>query len=549
MTVKAFWAESVATKRASATPSPPVPKPETIVKYLLRLGWVGCLSMKNEAMDVDDMELLRDYARDGSEQAFRRLVERHIDFVYATALRQIGNVQLAQDVTQAVFIVLAEKAAAIPSTTILAGWLFRATRFAASNTRRAEARREHWEQKAAQMEPSSPSEPEFEQVTPLLNEALEDLPELDRAAILLRYFERKTMEEVGHTLGTTENAAKMRLSRAVERLRTAIRQRGIVIPSAILVGILSAQASHAAPAGLAASIATAAILKQSSASTLLVVKGTLKLMAQAKAKKLVLAAIALLFAGGAAVVMQQTIQRNGRQSADLDATPKGFVAAEVRAVEVSAATNATRKVLLFRNVPSWNRMPDFEDTLAELGIDFEVKSAEQMGNADLASYRFVIIPGAQWKTDFYRIYATHAARFDRYVSNGGTLVLELNGAERDGIVLPGGVSMVKNFSLENAILVPDHPSLSPFGGRPIRANAASHGYLDGAPTGSLILAAEAVEGLSDTNKPTFVEYPYGAGRVIAACQCFHDQDRSGRGALMPTLLAYAGERKWFVPAK
>ena len=495
------------------------------------------------------MELLRDYARDGSEQAFRRIVERHLDFVYATALRQIGDAQLAQDVTQAVFTVLAEKAGSIPSTTILAGWLFRATRFAALNTRRAEARREHWEQKAAQMEPPSPSEPEFEQVTPLLNEALEDLPELDRAAILLRYFERKTMEEVGRTLGTTESAAKMRLSRAVEKLRTTIRQRGIVIPSAVLVSILTAQASHAAPAGLAASIATAAILKQSSASTLLVVKGTLKLMAQAKAKKLVLTAIALLFAGGAAVVVQQMVQRNGKTTTNPAATPKGFTAAEVKVIETPASTNATRKVLVFRNVPSWNRMPDFEDALAELGLDFEVKSAEQMGQADLAAYRFVIIPGAQWKTDFYQLYATHAARFEDYVRNGGTLVLELNGAERDGIVLPGGVSMVKNFARENSILIADHPILSPFGGRPIRASSASHGYLDGAPKGSLILAAEAVDGLSDTNKPTFVEYSFGSGRVIAACQCFHDQDRSGRGALMPTLLTYAGEGKWFMPGK
>src|ERR1051325_5577564 len=96
-------------------------------------------------MESDDMELLRDYARNHSEEAFRVLVERHINMVFAVALRQTGNAQLAEEVTQAVFVVLAQKAASIPRSTILAGWLFRATRFAASNVRRAEARREFWE--------------------------------------------------------------------------------------------------------------------------------------------------------------------------------------------------------------------------------------------------------------------------------------------------------------------------------------------------------------------------------------------------------------------
>src|SRR5688572_29428957 len=122
-------------------------------------------------MDGDDMELLRDYVRNHSEQAFRILVERHINVVYTVALRQMQNAQLADDVTQDVFIALAEKAASIPKNTILAGWLFRATRFAAANVQRSEARREYWEHKAAQMEPpstpTSPSETETEQATPM----------------------------------------------------------------------------------------------------------------------------------------------------------------------------------------------------------------------------------------------------------------------------------------------------------------------------------------------------------------------------------------------
>jgi hypothetical protein len=172
-----------------------------------------------------------------------------------------------------------------------------------------------------------------------------------------------------------------------------------------------------------------------------------------------------------------------------------------------------------------------------------------MGNTDLSLYRVVIIPGAQSRTDFYRQYAAHAERFDRYVTNGGTLVLELNGAENDGIVLPRGINMVKHGSRENTILVPGHPILTPLGGLSIRANFASHGYLEGVPQDALVLVAETTDGQADTNKPTFVEYAHGAGRVIAACQCFHDQDGSGRGPLMDTVIDYAVETNWLARRK
>ena len=215
----------------------------------------------------------------------------------------------------------------------------------------------------------------------------------------------------------------------------------------------------------------------------------------------------------------------------------------------SSSQVSSRQVLVFRNVRSWNRRPDFEEILTDLAFKFDVRSSLEMGSQDLAPYLFVIIPGAQWQDDYYRDYADNAARFDAYVTNGGTLVLELNGAERDGITLPGGVSMVNHGARDNAILLADHPILAPMGGKPIHANYASHGYLKNVPSGALTLATEMAGDESLTDKPTFVEYSYGKGRVIAACQCFHDRDGSGRGRLMETLLTYAAEREWFSKPK
>ena len=494
-------------------------------------------------MEADDMELLRDYVSDHSEQAFRTLVERHIDLVYSVALRQTQQSQLAEDVTQAVFVVLAEKATTISRNTILAGWLFRATRYAAANVRRAEARREHWEQQAAHMEPPSTPEPELERVTPLLNEALEQLPERDRAAILLRFFEEKSMEEVGRALGATESAAKMRLSRAVEKLRRIFRRRGATVPTAVVLALLSAQATYAAPAGLAVTVATSALLNQSTTSTLPLVKGTLKIMAQAKMKKLAIAAIVILFGGVTAIIVQQTLSRN---AAAQNAEARDIKSGNAGGPPVQpAAAEAPGKILVFRNRPSWNRHPDFEDKLDEMGLDFEVKPADLMATTDLAQYRVVVIPGAQSTSAFYDKYTENAARFDSYVTNGGVLVFELNGAERSTIAMPRGVKMIFNPARDNMLSLPQHPVLLPLGGRPIRANLASHGYLSGLPRDAIVLATEGTNDQAVASQPTFAEYASGKGRVLAACQCFHDRDNSGRGPLMQTVLSYANERKWY----
>ena len=143
---------------------------------------------------MDDWQLLRDYAQRNSEEAFRTLVDRYAGLVYHAALRQAGNPETAQDVTQAVFIALARKADRLPRGTVLSGWLFRATRFAFANLAREESRRQRREQEAVMMQdPIQPDETEsvWKQITPLLDDALDRLSAKDREAILIRYFQDK----------------------------------------------------------------------------------------------------------------------------------------------------------------------------------------------------------------------------------------------------------------------------------------------------------------------------------------------------------------------
>jgi len=230
------------------------------------------------------------------------LVERHIGFVYSVALRQLRNPSAAEEATQAVFIDLAAKAAVISGKIILSGWLFRAVRFAAAKIIRAEVRRQRREREAVAMETTlqeNNEESAWELMEPLLNEALEELSETDRCAVLLRFFEKKPLKDVAARLGLNEAAAKKRVGRAVEKLRLIFQKRGVVIPAAALLAALSAQSVQAAPAGLASSIAATAILNTPALTkSTIAIKGILKLMTLYKTKTAAITAIALLLAAG-----------------------------------------------------------------------------------------------------------------------------------------------------------------------------------------------------------------------------------------------------------
>jgi RNA polymerase sigma factor (sigma-70 family) len=210
--------------------------------------------MDNTAITVDesDFELLRAYATAGDPAAFRRLVERHIDFVYACAVRQVGNRDLAEDVVQAVFLLLSQKGAKIKTGTFIKGWLFNATRYAASNAWRAEARRKNREREAAVMRPEAATDGQWGQIRPVLDEALGRLGMKDRTAILMRFFEDMPMAAVGNAMGISEAAAVKRVSRAVGRLRSILARRGIEVAGDAMAGILGMGLMEKAPAHLIA---------------------------------------------------------------------------------------------------------------------------------------------------------------------------------------------------------------------------------------------------------------------------------------------------------
>jgi RNA polymerase sigma factor (sigma-70 family) len=212
-------------------------------------------------MSATDRELLSEYAAAGSGRAFATLVERHLDLVYSAARRQVRSAALAEEVAQSVFIDLARRAGSIPDATPLVAWLHVVSRRTAIDVIRRESRRLSREQEAAALgETMKSNPPAWDGIEPLLDEAVESLDAADRAAILLRYFENKSLREVGAALGTSEDTAQKRVSRAVDELRRFLLRRGVAVSAAGLSADLSAHALLPAPAGLGATIANAATL-------------------------------------------------------------------------------------------------------------------------------------------------------------------------------------------------------------------------------------------------------------------------------------------------
>lgn len=209
-------------------------------------------------MNGSDHELLRRYASDGSQAAFAELVRRYVDLVYSAARRQVRSSTLAEEVAQSVFFDLSRHATKLKPATPLVAWLHVVTRRTAIDTIRRESRRQQREQAAMELTAMKPNPSPWTEVEPLLDEALEKLGEPDRVAILLRYFENKSLHEIAVALGTTDDAAQKRVSRALDRLRSFLLRRGVAVGAVTLATDLSAHGIQAAPALLGTNITAAA---------------------------------------------------------------------------------------------------------------------------------------------------------------------------------------------------------------------------------------------------------------------------------------------------
>lgn len=242
---------------------------------------------------TDDRALLREYAETGREEAFDELLRRHVNLVYSAALRRLGTPEHAEEITQAVFVILARKARSLRRNVILSGWLYRATSLAAANLIRAEMRRKRREKESLMQSQCDAIENDsWAQIAPILDDAMDGLNRRDREAIVMRFFEGKTMQEVGNVCGISENAAEKRAYHGLERLRKFFSKRGVVLTGAIIAGAIAANGVQAAPVGLVTKIGVVAA-QGGAMSTL--VASTLKLMLGEKLK--------LLFACGASAAV------------------------------------------------------------------------------------------------------------------------------------------------------------------------------------------------------------------------------------------------------
>lgn len=262
---------------------------------------------------TDDRALLDQYLKDKSHDAFGQIVRRYVDLVYATSLRRVRDRHLAEDVTQAVFIVLSQRASTISASTPLPAWLHRTACYASCNAIKMETRRNQHEQQAAAQKPAQ-SDDAWPEIEPMLDEALNRLSTIDRSAVLLRYYQDNSVEQTARALNLSLEATKKRLQRALQKLRGTLSRNGITLSSAALSTTLATNASTtgAAPLTLTTSTTAAAATAASASSPTIttISKGAIHMLIQDQLRTVAIWLVAaLLVVGGVSALLPRFISR------------------------------------------------------------------------------------------------------------------------------------------------------------------------------------------------------------------------------------------------
>jgi RNA polymerase sigma factor (sigma-70 family) len=306
---------------------------------------------------TDSLKLLREYADHGDEAAFRELVERYIDLVYSAAVRRVGgDANLARDVTQTVFTDLARKARSLRRVELLGGWLHRHTGFVAAGMVRSERRRQIREQEAAHMNALNDS-PDvlWQQLAPVLDETIDLLTPPDRQAILLRFFERRDFRSIGTALGISDDAAQKRVSRALEKLRELLARQGVTLSLVLLGTLMAGRVVKAAPAGLAAQVASLALAGAAAGGGLAITlaKVTNSLLFKLAAGSVVVAVAVWLFLPNRSTPAHEAAQQGNSIVALAGTTNNSLTNVQLPVtapVSQTGETNATGKTLLLKIV-------------------------------------------------------------------------------------------------------------------------------------------------------------------------------------------------------
>jgi RNA polymerase sigma factor (sigma-70 family) len=267
---------------------------------------------------MDDLQLLRQYAQQGSQAAFSELVSRNVNLVYSAVLRQVRSPAIAEEITQVVFLELSQQANRLRSHSHVGSWLYVVARRKAVDAIRRESRRQTREQTALKVTMLSESKANWSQLEPILDKAITSLSEGDRRALMLRFFEKQSFREIGYAMHVSEEAAQKRVQRSVDRLRLFFRSRGLPTTVSTLVADIIPQAVHTAPTGLALSISAAVALSRVTIPPTLLTKAA-HTLAMTSSQKAIIATVAVSL-GAIGLYQTMKLRNQSQQIAVVEAT-------------------------------------------------------------------------------------------------------------------------------------------------------------------------------------------------------------------------------------